>query len=179
MGIDLTQTLLLQALGKQPAEGQSIPDLAGDPDNRTNLLMQFLAQRQAELAKQAEEEEEISQKENQVAAEIEQERNRLLSELREKSEQMFQELEVLRTRNDQLASSLGACYLCWGEDPGCQVCGGRGKPGYYVPNRGLFEAFFLPAARRIQRISQRNGRGETPRQNGYRESSQPVERREL
>jgi hypothetical protein len=67
--------------------------------------------------------------------------------LRHMVEDMFAELQVLRSRNDTLAAALGACNLCWGEDPQCGDCGGRGCPGFATPQPKLFAEIVLPAAR--------------------------------
>jgi hypothetical protein len=63
---------------------------------------------------------------------------------------MYQELEILRARNDSLAEALGACHLCWGEDPACEVCAGRGGPGFVLPRRAQFSRLVVPAARRLK-----------------------------
>jgi hypothetical protein len=68
-----------------------------------------------------------------------------MSELREHVESMFAELTLLRERSDNLAAAVGACCLCWGDDAECRVCRGRGRPGFAVPDRPLFEEFVLPA----------------------------------
>ncbi|MEG3089109.1 hypothetical protein [Sphingomonas sp. PB4P5] len=33
-----------------------------------------------------------------------------------------------------LAAALGACGLCWGDDPACLGCRGRGRPGMVRPD---------------------------------------------
>jgi len=60
------------------------------------------------------------------------------------------ELKELRVRNDMLAASLGACYLCWGDDAGCDHCGGRGAPGWRLPDVDLFRSIVDPAIRRLR-----------------------------
>ena len=37
-------------------------------------------------------------------------------------------------RLGELAAALGACGVCWGDDPGCAACRGRGKPGMTRPD---------------------------------------------
>ena len=59
-------------------------------------------------------------------------------------------LEQLRVRNALLANALGACE-CFGEDQACVRCGGRGAPGWHLPDRPHFEAIVRPA---LQRVSQ-------------------------
>lgn len=37
-------------------------------------------------------------------------------------------------RLTDLAAALGACGLCWGDDPACPGCRGRGRPGMVRPD---------------------------------------------
>ena len=37
-------------------------------------------------------------------------------------------------RLGRLAAALGSCGMCWGEDPGCRGCRGRGRPGMVRPD---------------------------------------------
>ncbi|WP_116948896.1 hypothetical protein [Jiangella endophytica] len=46
-----------------------------------------------------------------------------------------------------LAAALGAC-VCWGQDPGCPVCAGRGGSGWSDPDRELYAEYVAPAVRR-------------------------------
>jgi hypothetical protein len=73
-----------------------------------------------------------------------------LTELRQQVESMFAELKQFRERNDALAWALGACCLCWGEDPECRACRGRGRPGFAIPDRKWFAEYVLPAMRMLQ-----------------------------
>lgn len=68
-----------------------------------------------------------------------------VSELRRQIQGMYEELSALRNRNDLLASAIGACCLCWGQNPECRICRGRGRPGFSIPDEALFEQFVLPA----------------------------------
>ena len=63
----------------------------------------------------------------------------------------IEELEQLRHRNDQLAAALGACYLCWGEDPVCPICEGAGVPGASPPRPRYFAVYVLPVLNRLRR----------------------------
>jgi hypothetical protein len=60
------------------------------------------------------------------------------------------ELGVLRERSDLLASAVGACCSCWGEDPQCRLCRGRGRPGFSIPDERLFREFVLPAVQMLR-----------------------------
>lgn len=47
-----------------------------------------------------------------------------------------------RDRLGELASALGACGLCWGEDDHCQGCRGRGQPGMMRPDMEMRARLF-------------------------------------
>lgn len=63
-----------------------------------------------------------------------------------------------RERMTRLARALGACD-CWGEALTCTTCGGRGAPGWRLPDRGEFEALVRPALTKVSRfrLAARNG----------------------
>lgn len=60
------------------------------------------------------------------------------------------EVVQLRERNDNLATALGACYLCWGDDPGCPVCRGTGRPGSRMFDRQSFAQLVAPALKALK-----------------------------
>jgi hypothetical protein len=62
---------------------------------------------------------------------------------------MYAELKVLRVRNNNLAAALGACRVCWGEDPRCQVCGGDGGIGAFEIDMRLFNKLVGPALKQV------------------------------
>jgi hypothetical protein len=47
-----------------------------------------------------------------------------------------------------LAAAVGAC-MCWGEDPACGICSGRGTAGWTVPDRRLYATYVEPAVERF------------------------------
>jgi len=71
-------------------------------------------------------------------------------ELRQSVESLTCELRTLRERCDLLAAALGACCMCWGQDPACRACRGRGRPGYAIPDEPLVHEFVLPAIRTLR-----------------------------
>lgn len=77
---------------------------------------------------------------------------------------LYAELEALRTRNDALAAAVGACYLCFGDDPLCEECGGRGVPGSLAPEPAAFRKYVHPALHRAQAAESGRRRYTTPRQ---------------
>jgi hypothetical protein len=68
-----------------------------------------------------------------------------------------------RARIERLARALGACE-CWGEALTCSRCGGRGAPGWRLPERAPFEALVRPALKKVSRfqLAARNGRFHSP-----------------
>ncbi len=54
---------------------------------------------------------------------------------------------------DNLAKALGACEECWGEATRCPSCRGKGKSGYFQPDRELFDRLILPALREVPWLS--------------------------
>lgn len=136
-GID-PMSLLLSQLGEQ----------ANDP--KMALVAKLLEQRRTpEAEAEAEpEHERVQVHENLVREEVE----RRTRELRSVSKKMYRELTVLRERNDALAAALGACHLCFGLDPLCEECGGRGAPGSAVPEPAAYRDYVLPAVQRVRAI---------------------------
>jgi hypothetical protein len=65
-------------------------------------------------------------------------------------ETLVAELNVMRERVDRCAAALGACGACWGTDPGCRACRGRGWPGFSMPDEVLFEELIVPAIRMMR-----------------------------
>lgn len=121
-------------------------------DPRTALLLQFLQQRRsaAQVAATAEtttsEGEEFRREERG-----QRERANGAREIRETMRDLYAELESLRQRNDEFAAAVGACFLCFGEDPMCEECSGLGAPGSRAPEPAAYRKFVLPAMRRAQR----------------------------
>lgn len=75
-----------------------------------------------------------------------------------RSDDVERELADLRTVNDTAAAALGACQVCWGGDPGCPVCAGRGRPGFAEPDPELFRKLVAPAVRRMRDLAGAAGR---------------------
>jgi hypothetical protein len=66
--------------------------------------------------------------------------------------QLKHENVILMERNEILASAIGACPECWGEDGGCELCNGKGVPGAYVPDTDAFVEYVLPAVRKVRSL---------------------------
>jgi hypothetical protein len=157
------RSLLLEALTSPAGMGalpraQDLLTQLGEADPTVRLIAQVLAQRQAqELESETSTEDEMDLAPVQSASERDKaevrssEMSRAVRQLRQQVESLYRELAELRDRNDALAAALGACHLCWGNDPECEICNGGGRPGSSTPDRKLFTQFAVPAARRLQR----------------------------
>jgi hypothetical protein len=66
------------------------------------------------------------------------------------SDQSWADLSLYRERVDRCAAALGACGLCWGAEPACRACRGRGRPGFSLPDESLFQELVLPAVRMMR-----------------------------
>lgn len=60
-------------------------------------------------------------------------------------------IDALEDLLESLADALGACPLCFGAEPGCRCCHGRGTPGATAPKREAFSFFVLPVLSRMKR----------------------------
>jgi hypothetical protein len=60
------------------------------------------------------------------------------------AKQMKGDLDDALDRLDELAQALGACEECWGDNNRCPTCKGDGQPGFFKPDRELFNQFILP-----------------------------------
>jgi hypothetical protein len=79
-----------------------------------------------------------------------------LDELAARLEAAQEEIKLLRWRCDAVAGALGACGLCWGQEPSCRACRGQGGPGRCIPDEQLFREFVVPAVRLMHASRQRS-----------------------
>lgn len=152
----LLETLNARANGGALPTTQDLLAKLAETNPTAGLIAQLLAQNQ-----QQEREREASSEEEGGAESLEQEpdqdrmrsreKSRAAHRLRQKIGSMNRELSELRERNDALAAALGACHLCWGSDPECEICAGRGSPGASEPDKRLFAQFVRPAVRTLQK----------------------------
>lgn len=63
---------------------------------------------------------------------------------------LFGEIEALRQRLGYVAAALGRCDACWGEDPLCPSCRGKGSSGFFWPDRLGYEDLVAPAVARVR-----------------------------
>jgi erythromycin esterase-like protein len=58
------------------------------------------------------------------------------------NEETAAELDNAYERLADAAAIVGACGQCWGEDPRCRSCRGRGRPGRFAPDPAVRARFF-------------------------------------
>ncbi len=116
---------------------------------RLRLVTQMLAASNPRPPQPAALEEKLARKKKTLAQ---------LERLLQENRQLWEENQRLRERLDQLAEGLGACGECWGEDPACRRCRGRGRPGYYLPDTN----FLLTIIRALPPRQQRSAPGARP-----------------
>jgi hypothetical protein len=146
--------LLLERLAAPDGGGAAAPSVAelleqlGQDDPQLGLLAKVLARRQAQVEAEAEAEAPPdildAPPDDPSEAPAEPDAGQDLADL---TGALYGEVDALRRRNDSLAAGLGACYLCWGEHPGCRVCQGRGGPGARRPDAAAYGYYVTPAVR--------------------------------
>lgn len=142
-----TMTALLEAMAGGPAAQESFRQaLAQDDDPRHRMIAEWAARLQDQPSDAASQVIDVTAVEQPVAADWDKER-RLLRRVRG----LTKELGFQRGIGDTLALALGACYLCWGDDPECERCCGHGKPGWQDPDQNLFNEYIAPAVRRMEK----------------------------
>lgn len=161
---DMNQLLLNMMLGARAGQDtrpmvEEMLNNSSDMDPTTRLLLTQTLSGDEQDDEEAERSDVITMDEDDYTPSRQQ---RAIQRLRKRFERMAQqiaelseELDLLEARNDDLAAALGACYLCWGEDPECPVCAGQGKPGSVAPDRQLFNQWILPAVRTVQALVRR------------------------
>ena len=77
----------------------------------------------------------------------------LTADKEQKIKYLLEELQELRIVNDTLASALGACPYCWGDDNQCPECGGQGCTGSMPVTLKLFDELVAPAVLRVQKLN--------------------------
>ena len=69
------------------------------------------------------------------------ERLKLASEDRQN---ISREMKALIKINKDVAAALGSCPRCWGENPACTICNGKGIPGWKASTQQYFDSYIAP-----------------------------------
>jgi hypothetical protein len=143
------QDLLLQQMinGHRPDAAEMNRMFAEHEDPRVRLIAQFMNQ-EAAVTRDAQHEEAPTPQLIEVAP-----ARAADTASRRKLRRVLAELHEAQAIGDTLAAALGACYLCWGEDPHCEHCGGAGHSGWCEPDAEQFAAFVAPALERLRETS--------------------------
>lgn len=100
-----------------------------------------------------------------------------LDRLRAENEHLKALNRTLLAHSDFLASAVGACPDCWGEDAECPQCGGCGGPGAFVPQRVSFDEIVRPVLDQIRERLAAQRRRAAPAFRPHPETaSEPVEK---
>ena len=157
-GADTTNPMLSALLGSLDSGGKLDPmsllmsqlGNAGANDPRLAVLTKLMSQRGPTVIEN--EEGEAAEQAKRRQAEIRRERARRIRALRVLAKRMYAELEVLRERSDAFAAAIGACPVCFGDDPLCEECAGNGRPGAVAPDPDAWRQFVAPAIQRVRSI---------------------------
>jgi hypothetical protein len=124
------------------------------------MLLGLLERRRSgtEAEVQPKEDDEEAELAAQRAESMRNEAARRVWELKETAKDLYKELKILRARNDALAAAVGACYVCFGSDPFCEECGGRGSPGSRLSEPAAYREYVLPAVLRVQKMQSTHAR---------------------
>ena len=154
---ELLSLLLRQQLGGGAGLPDGIAALA-ESDPQLGPVAELLAQREQQLQEQLERQEEEERRQQDELARHE-EGARQAAARRERSqalrghlEDLSHELEATRAILEDLAAALGACPNCFGADPACRWCRGRGRPGFMPPDPAAFQDLVVPAVALFVRL---------------------------
>ena len=114
-----------------PDPTQLLNDLAGG-DARMQMLIKMMQAQQP-----ASNDDDVPDERDELIAELS---GRLdaaearLTKMTRIARQLHDAGRIAARRLTDLAAALGACGLCWGGDPACRGCRGRGRPGMVRPD---------------------------------------------
>ena len=155
-----------------PLQDTPLVNLAGQfgiTDPNTLRLLELINQQNNEVDEEESPKEPIS--DNGLDSEV-------MKELLRENRELYMENEILMDQIETLASALGACPLCWGDDTHCDECQGRGTPGAYLPDQEAFHVFVLPTIHRMRKQRHtRMGKSRMPQDNEKLANNNPDELR--
>jgi|tagenome__1003787_1003787.scaffolds.fasta_scaffold20818315_2 hypothetical protein len=144
-GLDAQDLLRRHLAGEDVSDVLS--ELAGSDPSLAPVLS-LLAKRR-EDAQEPDDDSDPADAPGRRAAEYE--RHRLLVEsVSAQVDSLTEDLARMQQTFDELAGALGACPVCLGDNPACQLCHGRGGPGWIPPQPAAFVRYVVPAIRAHQ-----------------------------
>lgn len=153
-----------------------MPDLsmlAGNPQNMMSKLFEQLGSDDPTMAMMLQ----MMQSQQQAAAGADEDPVAISKELEVRLSETEEELARVRAdakrllaahrisveRLSELSAALGACGLCWGEDPDCLGCRGRGHIGMIRPDTEIRARLLGPARQAMQAAGQNGAKDFQPR----------------
>lgn len=104
---------------------------AGDP--RMAMLMQLMQAQRGEASNDVGQPDERDDLISELSDRLDASEARL-TKMTRIARRLHEAQQIASQRLSELAAALGACGLCWGDDPACLGCRGRGKPGMIRPD---------------------------------------------
>jgi hypothetical protein len=123
-----------------PDPAAMMQDLAAS-DPRMAMLMQLMQAQQGAPSNDAGEPDERDELIAELSERLDSSEARL-TKMTRIARQLHEAGRTATLRLSRLAAALGACGLCWGEDPTCLGCRGRGKPGMIRPDMEMRAELF-------------------------------------
>ena len=143
----MNQDLLLALLsGTQGAPSSEVMAGLGVPGPQAELLARVLSERRERLERELAGPDADAPAPESPAALLE-----WSAAAREELGDLRAQVEEQGARLDTLSAALGACPACWGQDPQCRLCRGRGAPGFLPPDETAFRLYVIPAVRALRR----------------------------
>ena len=82
-----------------------------------------------------------------------------IQKLIKEKKQILRYLDFFIDVNAAFSSAVGACE-CWGGDPDCEKCGGKGVPGYFELDQEQFDYYVRPSFKKHPSLYQLDPDGE-------------------
>jgi hypothetical protein len=79
-----------------------------------------------------------------------------LKSSKEERQRLISSMAKTKKLNHSLAEALGSCHTCWGEDPECTNCAGKGIPGWKPVNRRFFNMYVLSAIEQMYWLTRKS-----------------------
>lgn len=118
--------------GLAPDPAAMLQDLAAG-DSRMAALMEMMQAQRGQPCNDVEAPDERDELIAEISARLDAAEARL-TKMTRIARQLHEAGRSGSLRLSRLAAALGACGLCWGDDPACLGCRGRGRPGMVRPD---------------------------------------------
>ena len=130
------------AAGLAPDPAAMLQDLAAG-DSRMAALMELMQAQRGQPCNDLEAPDERDELIAEISARLDAAEARL-TKMTRIARQLHEAGRSASLRLSRLAAALGACGLCWGDDPACLGCRGRGRPGMVRPDPQIRAELFGP-----------------------------------